>query len=697
MLPRKYRGQYAGGFNNSFFVFFRSRTNFIFMLILLILFIWVRSLFTSDLIHNLLYGSPATIMSAVEEAAVSAAKPFTAVSASTTTTTTTTSTSSSSSLSTKMRQASRLGKSKIEDRVKNGLSSLEKTIRVTNTLPISTTSITNTIKMSDERKENLSIEEQSEMKQDSTSSSTSKLLPVIGLNIHEIDPFFGSQIDLDGHKANDQCWEHFDFGMLEDWDAKNEIFCAPILSDGNTDILLKANDLLPPNFEQDNTQTDIDQKQTIIRKTYQDDNLSWLRCRVTVDSHLPPPTAPHTMCDGANIVFDASLLQPTHCLDSRSGYKCDGPPIHWRFFRGAFSPRNPNGCKVMPSFIPTSFPQDHLRDMFSSFSSTFAQSSSQLLTSSSSTIGKVVLLFARERAEHANPFHATTDFMNAFFSLHLAGVLSGIKGSRKGIENVQVILLDEQVGPYDTDFISTVFSPNFEILRVSSMQTSGKTKILLPHAIFSPPGYSNFFLAHVDSEGDCHAGTQLLQSFRQFVLSAFPSTMSLLIPKFSNPLTDPIIVTLISRRPYDRFVQHSFIGRQIDNEDELISALSSEPGVIVTRHDFAQFKSVEEQLAVIAKTEVLVAMHGAALTYAIYLPAHASVLEFWPKAIDMWRCFEHIAAMSGLQYLRWANPDPSAFRTDVNGDYTRIDITEVSKKFSELVQGARERRTAKRK
>jgi hypothetical protein len=43
-----------------------------------------------------------------------------------------------------MRQASRLGKSKIEDRVKNGLSSLEKTIRVTNTLPISTTSITNT-------------------------------------------------------------------------------------------------------------------------------------------------------------------------------------------------------------------------------------------------------------------------------------------------------------------------------------------------------------------------------------------------------------------------------------------------------------------------------------------------------------------------------------------------------------------------
>jgi hypothetical protein len=669
--------------------FGRFRIGYISIFAILIL--WLRTIITSDLFTNLINGTPATIMSAVEQAAVSAARPLVVTAGASSSSTS----SSSSSLSSKIRRASRLVK-RIDDealqpnvmpdvvtpmqlkRDKIDQLNLESTSRLDSVLTETTTST----RQVDNRQQEVVKSESSASTINSISS-----LPFGNTKDHESeDPFFGSQIDLDGHRSNDQCWEHFDFGMLEEWDATNTMFCAPISVSGDELSEIQARDLVPPGMKQE-----VDS--TVKSQSELETTLSWLRCRVTVDSHLPPPTAPHTMCDGANIVFDTNLLQPTHCLDSRSGYKCDGPPIHWRFLRGAFSPAHSSGCKLMPPFTPSSFPQDHLRDMFLSFSPAFSQS----VLPSSTPIGKVVLLFARERAEHANPFHATTDFMNAFFSLHLAGVLNGIKGSRDGIEKVQVLLLDEQIGPYDNDFISTVFSPKFEVQRVSSLKKSGDTRILLPHAIFSPPGYSNFFLAHVDSDGDCHAGTQLLQSFRQFVLSAFPSTLPLLLPKFVDPATDPVTVTLISRRPYDRFVQHSFIGRQIDNEDELILSLSSEPGVVVTRHDFAQFKSVEEQLAVIAKTEVLVAMHGAALTYAIYLPAHASVLEFWPKSTDMWRCFEHIAAMSGLQYLRWANPDPSAFRVDPNGDYTRIDIGVVSKKFSELVKGARERRTASRK
>lgn len=652
---------------------------------LVVVYLWLRTILTSDLFTHLLNGSPITIMSAVEQAAVSAAKPFEASAASSSSSSTTT---KSSSLSSNIRSASRITRRIDNDKQVERQSH---TKRLDVVAP-------KQIKRGKEEENDVVVQEEPLMESEEMTTTTTSIeskghavdsplsLPAGSVTPHDNDPFFGSQIDLDGHRSNDQCWEHFDFGMLEEWDATNAVFCAPISSDNGEELTaLQARDLLPPGVALDAVST-----QSSLPVNYE--RLSWLRCRVTVDSHLPPPTAPHTMCDGANIVFDTNLLQPTQCLDSRSGYKCDGPPVHWRFLRGAFSPSNPNGCKLLPQFNPSSFPQDHLRDMFSSFSPTHSES---VLPSAS--IGKVVLLFARERAEHANPFHATTDFMNAFFSLHLAGVLNGVTGSRDGIEKVQVLLLDEQMGPYDNDFISTVFSPKFEVQRVSSLKKSGNNKILLQHAIFSPPGYSNFFLAHVDSDGDCHAGTQLLQSFRRFVLSAFPSTLPLLLPRFADPVLDPIVVTLISRRPYDRFVQHSFIGRQIDNEDELILALSSEPGVVVTRHDFAQFKSVEDQLAVIAKTEVLVAMHGAALTYAIYLPSHASVLEFWPKASDMWRCFEHIAAMSGLQYVRWANPDPSAFRVDQSGDYTRIDLQVVSKRFSELVKGARERRTASRK
>src|SRR5690348_13424376 len=123
---------------------------------------------------------------------------------------------------------------------------------------------------------------------------------------------------------------------------------------------------------------------------------------------------------------------------------------------------------------------------------------------------------------------------------------------------------------------------------------------------------------------------------------------------------------------------------QIDNEDELLRAMNAAGNDLdVQRVDLALIDSFD-QLRVIADSEILVrslpefadhnvsihniwvqvAMHGAALTYPMYMPAHGAVIEFWPKTLDMWRCFEHIATMSGLFYQRWENPDPSRFRND---------------------------------
>ena len=69
-----------------------------------------------------------------------------------------------------------------------------------------------------------------------------------------------------------QCWEHFDFGMLELWHREAAMFCG---EEGDT-------------------------------------TRSWLRCRVTTDGHLPPATAPHTMCDGGNIYLDIQALSVEH-------------------------------------------------------------------------------------------------------------------------------------------------------------------------------------------------------------------------------------------------------------------------------------------------------------------------------------------------------------------------------------------------
>lgn len=89
-----------------------------------------------------------------------------------------------------------------------------------------------------------------------------------------------------------------------------------------------------------------------------------------------------------------------------------------------------------------------------------------------------------------------------------------------------------------------------------------------------------------------------------------------------------------------------------------------------------------------------VGMHGAALTYALYMPGYGGVLELWPKDHDMWRCFEHISAMSGLQYARWENRNPANFFADDRGDYTRVGMDEFASMFAQLVAGVRQRRVA---
>jgi hypothetical protein len=316
-----------------------------------------------------------------------------------------------------------------------------------------------------------------------------------------------------------------------------------------------------------------------------------------------------------------------------------------------------------------------------------------------------VLVLARERGEHANPFHAMTDCLNACFALHLAGVVDGVSGARAGADRVQLLLLDEQAGPYDLDagagsFLKRVFAPVHGVVRASDLQrraaegAAGGAQLVMRHAVFAPPGYSNMLLAHVSSEGDCHQGTHLLQSFRRFVLAAFPATAPLLAADWAAAAAagEPVRVTLVSRRPYTTFVEHKFIGRQFDNEDEILQALRAERGVAVERVDFAGGMAVEAQLATVARTEVLVGMHGAALTYALYMPPHGAVVELWPKGQDMWRCFEHAAAMAGLQYARWANADPGAFREDAAGDYTRVNVGELMVLVRSAVAGARDRR-----
>jgi protein O-GlcNAc transferase len=487
--------------------------------------------------------------------------------------------------------------------------------------------------------------------------------------------------------AHGECWAHFDLGSIEAWDAASEMLCLPNegWSPGVSDKVEIPGRIKPfySAFVGASPRGALDIADGTLAKEVDGDALGgWLRCRVTSDSHLPPATAPHTLCDGANVVLDVAALAPTACLPSRSGYKCDGASIHWIFPADSLSAR----CTRTSHLMQEKFPRDHLRDMFSGWSGVKAINKDAAPAS-----GTTVLVIARERGEHANLFHATSDWLNAYISLSIAGVIDSRTGARTHMGDVQLLLLDEQTGPFEDAIMQPIFSPKHPVLRVSELKKTGKP-LLMRRALFVPPGYSSMLLSHVSQEGDCHAATQLLTGFRNFMLGGLGIDAALPPPLSSLKI---VRVTLISRRPYSAAgIEHPFVGRQIDNEDAFLAALEAVSGLVVKRVDMAVL-SAREQVRIIAEeTDVLVGMHGAALTHVLYLPPWAAVLELWPKPLEIWRCFEHLATMSGLVYDRWANTANDAFRVDASGDYTRIDLADVVGRIKAMAEAILANRTA---
>lgn len=447
--------------------------------------------------------------------------------------------------------------------------------------------------------------------------------------------------DLAYHQGHEHCWEHFDLGLLEQWKASEEVYCSP--ASGADEALATA-----------------------------------LRCRSFIDDHLPSATAPHTNCDADNLVVDFGVLRPTKCPVHRPEYKCDGPPYFWRYSEGALL----GNCDRQPVFTLKKFPKDHLRDIFGGWAIGGKATDASLPLASA----PVTIFITRERLEHANLFHASTDMINAMEALHMAGVIDIYnEGSRNGMENVQLVLLDEQPeGPFD-ETLQRVFSPNYPVLRVSDFQSQADRLVVrFPRAIFVHPGYTSFMFAALFQRGSCRYSLQLLQSYRLFFLRGLG------IETPSPRPDDKLRLVFISRKPYDNFIEHKYMGRQISNEEEVVTMFRGIPNVEPQLVDFATI-SYTEQIELIVNTDIFVGMHGAALTHLVLLPPWAGVIELWPKTRDMWRCFEHLAEMTGHAYARWELRDQRMFHADKQGDYTRVVVNELRDIAEPMARGVRQR------
>lgn len=181
--------------------------------------------------------------------------------------------------------------------------------------------------------------------------------------------------------------------------------------------------------------------------------------------------------------------------------------------------------------------------------------------------------------------------------------------------------------------------------------SQGPKRPLYTAAAFPPPGYTSLLFAHLYEPSSCPRPTPLFADFRAFLLGLFDPARRTLGGPLAAAASDALNVLVVSRRPGQG---RRRVARQLANEEELVDALRALDGlegraVAVHLLDLAGL-ALEQQLARIAQTDLLVGMHGAGLAHALLARPGTALLELWPQPEGIWRCYEHFAEWAGLHY-----------------------------------------------
>lgn len=431
-------------------------------------------------------------------------------------------------------------------------------------------------------------------------------------------------------------------------------------------------------------------------------------------------------------MFAITRTNPTNAPKHRASYYLGGENELLSYAQGAFS----SHCKWndpyhneahRQAFIQQQLSADHHRDLIDSFE-TLPTNGVPPSLSPYEYLDRDLLVVVREGTEHANIYHAMTDFYNTFlmmYNYHLDAA------------NTQVMILDSHPpGPFDMVW-KILFSRNFPVLRPTLINST----LIAKHMYFVPPGYSSPLFVNLEATDGCKGGVDVLNDFSKFFLASFEvqwrpfrwgqrllsqSTSSpvssneymiggghavvqqyLVVPagfqhtswlqrehdktqpasyQYSIQAPRVIHIVFVSRRPYDKFVNRKKINRQVWNEAELFDWLgaSTEDGgaasfptaadssfsrwklpIRVDVVDFARI-SLKEQLTLIASTDILVGAHGAALTHSLFTPPWSSTAEFHPAG-QTWHTLEHTTEWTGKPYYVWRSPDKETETNTGNG------------------------------
>lgn len=195
--------------------------------------------------------------------------------------------------------------------------------------------------------------------------------------------------------------------------------------------------------------------------------------------------------------------------------------------------------------------------------------------------------------------------------------------------NTQVVLLDDHAD-----------GPLFDLWSIFAKRPIRRLKDLPPNTSFEniilplAGGSNPLWQVNPPREGASCENSALLRTFSRRVMDHYG------IPPQRPRLGDDITITFIDRKDNRVLLNHT---------EYLEDVKSSFPSITIQEVDFAAI-SFKEQLDILQQTDILVGVHGAGLTHAMFLPPRSTVVEIFPAQVDF-RVFENLASLLDHSYF----------------------------------------------